>query len=268
MVATAQGNPALQESRLGHIERNDTDLYFEATGTGSPILLTHGFAATSRMWRAQADVFAARNEFIRWDLRGHGRSASPIKDASYAVDETVEDMAALLDHLGHERAIIGGHSLGGYMALAFHLKYPDRVKALFIVATGPGYKSDAPRDEWNDMARGLGRRLEKHGLEELRKLDREMDPADHDSTAGLGRAARGMLVQRDSRIIDSLPDILVPTLVVVGEKDRGYLAASDYMAEKIPNAELAKIPNAGHAVNMHQTDSFNAVAEIFFKQNE
>ena len=201
-------------------------------------------------------------------MRGHGRSASPTDDAAYNVDETVEDMAALLDHLGHERAIVGGHSLGGYMALAFHMKYPDRVKALFVVATGPGYKSDPPRDEWNEMARGLGRRLEKHGLEELRKLDRDMDPADHDSVLGLGKAARGMLVQRDSRIIDSLPDISVPTLVVVGEKDRGYLTASNYMAGKIPKAELVTIPDAGHAVNLHQTANFNAAATKYFEQVE
>jgi pimeloyl-ACP methyl ester carboxylesterase len=269
-------NLTQQDSRLSqtasHIKRNGAALYYEATGptsgSGLPVLLTHGFAATSRIWRAQSEAFSARNEFIRWDMRGHGRSGSPPDEAAYSVDETVEDMATLLDQLGHERAIIGGHSLGGYMALAFYLKYPDRVKALFVVATGPGYKSNTPREEWNDMARGLGRRLEKNGLEELRKLDRDMDPADHDSVAGLGRAARGMLVQRDSRIIDSLPDIAVPTLVVVGEKDRGYLAASDYMAGKIPKAELVTIPNAGHAVNLHQTASFNAAATKYFEQIE
>jgi len=251
---------------MSHFQRNNVDLYFEVAGSGTPILLTHGFAATSRMWQAQQTAFAARNQIISWDMRGHGRSASPIDDASYSVEETVEDMAALLDQLGHERAIIGGHSLGGYMALAFYARFPDRVKALLIVSTGPGYKSDTPRNDWNDMARGLGRRLEKHGLEELKKLDREMDPADHDSVEGLGKAARGMLVQRDSRIIDSLPDIRVPTLVVVGEKDRGYLAASNYMAEKIQTADLVTIPNAGHAVNMHQTEDFNATTTRFFEQ--
>ncbi len=251
-----------------HIDRNGFDLYYEVTGpesgSRSPILLNHGFAGTSRVWRAQAEAFSAQNEFIRWDLRGHGRSASPADEDAYSVDETVEDMAALLDHQGHERAIIGGHSLGGYMALAFYLKYPERVDALFVVATGPGYKSDAPRDEWNIMARALGRRLEKHGLEELRKLDREMDPADHDSVAGLGMAARGLLVQHDSRIIDSLAEIAVPTMIVIGEKDRGYLAASHYMADKIPDARLEIIPNAGHAVNLHQTEQFNAAATQYF----
>ncbi len=251
---------------MSKIERDSTHIHYEATGTDAPVLLTHGFAATSRIWRTQVDPFASRNQFIRWDMRGHGRSGSPPDDASYSVDETVDDMAALLDHLGHERAIIGGHSLGGYMALAFHLKYPERVKALFIVATGPGYRSDEPRQEWNEMARGLARRLERNGLEELSKLDREMEPTEHDSVRGLSQAARGMLIQHDSRIIDSLPDIDVPTLVVVGEKDRGYVDSSKYMSEKIPGAERVSIPNAGHAVYMHQTELFNEAAMKFFER--
>jgi pimeloyl-ACP methyl ester carboxylesterase len=81
-------------------------------------------------------------------------------------------------------------------------------------------------------------------------------------------AARGMLVQSNSHIIDSLAEIRVPALIVVGEKDRGYLAASDYMAEKIPNAELVSIPNAGHAVNLHQPELFNSAAQSFLDRIE
>jgi pimeloyl-ACP methyl ester carboxylesterase len=251
---------------MSNFSRNGTSRYYEAAGIGSPILLTHGFAATSRMWRRQMEPFAARNQVIRWDMCGHGRSSSPTQADSYSVEETVSDMAALLDHLGLDRAIIGGHSLGGYMSLAFHLKYPERVRALVLVATGPGYKSDTPRNQWNEMARGLGDRLKKNGLEPLRKLDSEMNPDDHDSAEGLPRAAHGMLVQSDSRIIDSLPDIKVPTLVIVGEKDRGYASASAVMSDKIPNAELVQIPNAGHAVNIHQTAHFDAAVMKFLHQ--
>ena len=251
---------------MSHLPRNDTGLYYEVTGSGPPILFTHGFAGTSRIWRHQANALATSNEIIRWDMRGHGQTKSPAKPDAYSVDETVDDMAALLDHLGHDRAIIAGHSLGGYMALAFLLKYPERVDALLVVATGPGYKSDAPRDEWNMMANGLAQRLEKNGLTELLALDREMDLADHASAPKLAMAARGLLVQRDSGIIDSLPSIQIPTLIVVGEKDRGYVSPSRYMAKKIPNARLVTIPNAGHAVNVHQTDDFNTAAREFLGQ--
>ncbi len=251
---------------MSRLERKGTKVYYETSGKGPGLLLTHGFGATSRMWRTQSGVLDRQNEMIRWDLRGHGRSASPTNESLYGVNEAIADMLALLDESGQERAIIGGHSLGGYLSLAFYLKHPERVRALLLASTGPGYKSDAPRNEWNEMAVGLGRRLEDRGLDVLATMSREIDPTEHASAKGLGIAAREMLVQRDSQIIDSLSDIRVPTLVIVGEKDRGYLAASDYMAQKIPDVELVTIPNAGHAVNDHQPALFNAAAVKFIER--
>lgn len=253
---------------MSRLERNDCELHYEVCGAGSPVLWTHGFAGTSQIWRGQADAFAERHQSITWDLRGHGRSTSPEEPAAYRVDESVADMAALLDRLGHDRAILGGHSLGGYLSLAFALKYPERVRALLIIDTGPGYKSEAPRNEWNEMAKGLGRRLQRDGLEVLAKLNSEMDPSQHASADGLAKAACVMLTQHDSRIIDALPAIQAPTLVIVGAKDRAYLAACDYMAQKIPGAEKAVITDAGHAVNLHQPERFNRAVGEFLERVE
>ncbi len=79
-------------------------------------------------------------------------------------------------------------------------------------------------------------------------------------------AARGLLTQRDGAVIDSLHSIAVPTLVIVGAKDRAYLAASEYMAEKIPDATQVVIPNAGHAVYLHQPDRFNETVGSFLER--
>ena len=114
----------------------------------------------------------------------------------------------------------------------------------------------------------LADRLESEGLAHLAKLSAEMNPAEHASATALARAARGMLTQSDSTVIDSLPGIGVPTLVVVGEKDRGYLAASEYMTRKIPGAERAVIPNAGHAANLHQPEAFNEALGDFLERLE
>ena len=255
---------------MSKVERNGLTLHYQTNGSGSPVLLTHGFAATSRMWHGQAEAFRDQHQVITWDMRGHGRSDSPDceSESAYSVENTVADMAALLDLLGHERAVIGGHSLGGYMSLAFYMRHPERVRALLIIDTGPGYKSAVPREEWNEMAGGLAHRLERDGLDHLTKLSREMDPSAHRSATGLALAAAGMLTQRDSAVIDSLAAIAVPTLVIVGEKDRGYLAASDYMANKIPGAEQVVIANAGHAVNLHQPDEFNDAVGSFLERVE
>lgn len=253
---------------MSSLERNGFSLYYRICGSGSPLLLSHGFAATSNMWHQQAEAFRDQNQVITWDMRGHGRSGSPDDATAYTAEETADDMASILDVLGHERAVIGGHSLGGYMSLVFAMKYPERVSALIIIDTGPGYKSDAPREKWNRMAAGLALHLERDGLETLSKLGSEIDASDHRSALGLAMAANGMLTQRDSAVIDSLSDIAAPTLVVVGEKDRPYLAASDYMAKKIPNATKVVIPNAGHAVNLHQPDDFNEVVGAFLARVE
>ena len=84
------------------------------------------------------------HQLVTWDMRGHGQSDSPEDAIAYSEATTIADMAGILDEAGAERAIVGGLSLGGYMSLAFHLAHPERVRALMLFDTGPGYKKDAP----------------------------------------------------------------------------------------------------------------------------
>ncbi len=172
-------------------------------------------------------------------------------------------MAALLDHVGAKTAIVGGLSLGGYMSLAFNLKHADRVRALLIIDTGPGYRKDEARDGWNKTSLRTAERYEKEGLGQLRSGSPERATATHRNAEGLAKAARGMLTQRDARVIDSLSTIKVPSIVVVGDKDTPFLAAADYMTAKIPGAQKAVIADAGHASNIDQPKAFNDVLVSF-----
>ena len=142
------------------------------------------------------------------------------------------------------------------MSLAFYRAHPERVRALLIIDTGPGFKKDDAREAWNKRAHDTGDRFEREGLEVLKSASRERSNVTHRDASGLARAARGMLTQRDARVIESLPDIKVPSLVVVGADDTPFLAASDYMAAKIPGAQKVVIPAAGHAVNIDQPQAF------------
>lgn len=191
-------------------------------------------------------------------MRGHGKSDYPEDQAAYSEAHTVEDMGAILDQTcGHGiKAIVGGLSLGGYMSLAFYRAYPVKVTALLIIDTGPGFKKDAARNEWNKYAHNYARTFESKGLSALQGQSAERKIESHRNAKGLARAARGMLAQRDSTVIESLGDIRVPSLVVVGANDTPFLAASDYMAKKIPNAKKAVVPAAGHAVNIDQPEGF------------
>ncbi|MGD0865928.1 MAG: alpha/beta hydrolase [Rhizomicrobium sp.] len=247
------------------LNRNGVKIHFETYGEGPAILLTHGYSATAEMWEGQIDILSRHHTLILWDMRGHGQSDSPEDQSAYSEEATVGDMAAILDVVGANRAVIGGLSLGGYMSLAFHLTYPERVRALLIVDTGPGFRNDEARKGWNDTALKTAEKFEKDGLASLRSLSRERSQSTHKSAKGLAFAGRGMLTQRDGRVIASLPEIKCPSLVVVGANDTPFLKAADYMAAKIPHAEKIVIPDAGHAVNIDQPAAFNEAVMHFLR---
>ena len=240
------------------LNRNGVELYYEVHGSGPPVLLTHGYSASAHMWEGQVKPFSEKYKLITWDMRGHGRTDYPDDQSAYSEAETVADMAAILDAVGVRKAVIGGLSLGGYMSLAFHLVHPERTEALLIIDTGPGYKSDEPRAGWNATAIRRAENFDKNGLPAAGAGGAETRAAPHRDATGLARAARGMLTQHDARVISSLPNIQVPSLVLVGANDTPFLAASDYMAAKIPGAKKVVLPDAGHAANIDQPAAFNA----------
>jgi pimeloyl-ACP methyl ester carboxylesterase len=238
------------------IDRNGVNIHYETHGDGPALLLTHGYSSTSAMWHGQIEALSKHHKLVLWDMRGHGQSDYPADPGAYSEALTVGDMAALLDEVGASRAIVGGLSLGGYMSLAFYRAHPERVSALLIIDTGPGFKKDDARETWNKRALDTAERFEREGLAVLKSASRERSTVSHRDASGLARAARGMLTQHDARVIELLPDIKVPSLVVVGADDTPFLAASDYMAAKIPGAKKVVIPSAGHAVNIDQPQAF------------
>jgi pimeloyl-ACP methyl ester carboxylesterase len=233
--------------------------------TAPAILFTHGFSATSAMWAPQAERFSADHTVIRWDMRGHGDSEYPPDADAYSLELTLEDMAGLLDRVGADRAVLVGHSLGGYASLAFTLAHPERVSGLVLEDTGPGFRSDKARQGWNDYAEATAARLDQEGLSGLGSSE-EVGVARHRDTSGLAHVARRVLTQRDAAVIDGLPTIGVPTLVIVGSEDTAFRAGSDYMATKIPGAKLVVVEGAGHAPNLTHPEVVNEALEVFLRQ--
>lgn len=244
------------------LDRKGVSIHYEDRGRGPAILLSHGYGATSQMWAGQVEGLGSDHRVLTWDLRGHGRSSSPEAAADYSRSAAIDDMRALLDTCRIERAVIGGLSLGGYLSLAFHLAHPERVRALMLFDTGPGYKNAQARAAWNRGAERMARAFETRGLAAL-PGGAEVKRSAHRSAAGLARAARGTLAQFDSRVAESLEEIRVPTLVLVGERDEPFLAATDYMAGKIPNATKVILPGAGHAANIDRPLAFDRAVRSF-----
>src|SRR3989440_1729790 len=175
------------------LDRNGVKLHYEVHGSGPALLLTHGYSSTSAMWKGQIEALSKHHQLVLWDMRGHGQSDYPDDPAAYSEALTVADMAALLDEIGAESAIVGGFSLGGYMSLAFYRAHPERVRALLIIDTGPGFRKDDARDAWNKRALDTAERFEREGLAMLKSASHERAMVSHRDASGLARAARGML---------------------------------------------------------------------------
>ncbi len=247
---------------MATLDRNGVKIHYEVHGKGPTLLLSHGYSSTARMWDGQVAALKDRYQVVVWDFRGHGESDYPKDGALYSEALTVGDMQALLDTVGAKKAIVAGLSLGGYMSLAFHASHPERVRALMLFDTGPGFKKDEARAKWNETANARAARFDAEGLKALNQSD-EVKLTRHRDASGLAGAARGMLAQQNDRVIRSLDKVAVPTLVLVGANDTNFLAATDYMAAKIKGSTKAVIPDAGHAANLHQPALFNQAVEAF-----
>ena len=248
------------------LERPAGNIRYQVTGAAGPaLLLTHGYGASSAMFAGNVAALAATHQVVTWDLRGHGGSDYPADPASYSSANALADMAALLAELGLGQAVLGGHSLGGYLSLQFALKFPDRVTGLVLIDTGPGFRNDAARDDWNRGAYKTAERLADRGLAALGG-SAELHDGEHRDATGLINAAKYTLTQQDAHVIDGLPQIDVPALIIVGSDDRPFLGAADYMAAKIRHARKVVIPAAGHAPNVSQPEIFDAEVSRFLRE--
>jgi pimeloyl-ACP methyl ester carboxylesterase len=208
------------------------ELYYSLHGAGVPVVFTTGIGNTSGVWADIVRALQGRARTLCWDLRGHGRSERTGDPKDYASKFAVADLATMIAKAGASAdhpAVLVGHSLGGYLSLCTAIQSPRLVKALVLLATGPGFRDAAAREQWNRYALTMD-------------IGAEADPA-----------ARQLGVHEDATVIDALGSIQVPTLVIVGSEDRRFLAAKDYLARKIPNASGLEIEGGRHSI--HKTHS-------------
>lgn len=239
------------------------------------VVFSHGFSSGSDLWKAQVEALKASGRYRAavWDMRGHAKSDCPEDAAAYSKMEQMHDTLAVLRACGvspARPAILVGHSMGGYDNMLFYFKFPEYVHALILYGTGPGFAKDTGRHAWNKMAEKLARGYEERGLEALTGSDRTKG---HTSAKGLALVARGNFAQRDDdelfrELTDGplhcarrLGDIRVPARVIVGERDKAFIASSEMLVQKLPFARLVKVPGSGHMCAETNPNAFNA--ELF-----
>lgn len=245
------------------LSRDGISIYYEVHGTGQTVLLSNGFSGSTQTWAGQIGPLSEKYQVIVWDMRGHGQSDAPDDASLYTRDATIGDMLALLEEVGASEAHIGGHSLGGYLSIEAYRRHPEIFKSLLLLNTGPGFRKDEARDGWNTQCRNDAETFEKRHAEQMALPESERRKGNHRSLLGVARAARGILPQDDAKVIETLPHIAVPALVLVGDQDHAFKNAAEYMSIKIPKATSVVIKDAGHNASMDQPDAVtDAVLEF------
>lgn len=260
-------------------------LYFEETGSGTPVVFVHEFAGDHRSWEPQIRHFARRYRSIAFDARGYPPSDVPDTASAYSQNRAADDIASVLDHLGIDRAHVVGLSMGGFASLHFGFRHPAR--ALSLVVAGCGYGAEpSQREQFRAEAEaiaamitseGMAAFAEKYAYGPSRVQFENKDPrgfaefkrllADH-SAIGAANTQLGCQRERPSlyHLLDQMRALTVPTLILTGDEDWPCLTPGILMKQNIPTAALVVMPNCGHAVNLEDPDGFNAIIGTFLAQ--
>ncbi len=273
---------------MPHLTTDDgVCLYYEETGSGSPVVFVHEFAGDHRSWEPQVRALARRHRCITYNARGYPPSDVPPEPSRYSQARARDDILAVLDGLDIERAHIVGLSMGGFATLHFGLAHAGRALSLVVAGCGYGAERDQ-REKFRseaDITAGVLRRdgmaafAEVYALGPTRVQYQNKDPRGHAQFAAMlaehsaeGSAFTQQGVQKERPSIYDLEAQMaamdLPTLIVTGDEDWPCLAPNVFMKKTIASAALLVIPNSGHAVNLEEVDTFNQAVAGFIAQVE
>jgi len=239
------------------------------------LLLIHGFPLDSLLWRPQVVGLAAAARVLAPDLRGFGDDRRDVPEV-LSMEDFAQDLKDLLDERGIERTVLCGLSMGGYIALAFLERWPERVKGLVLCCTRAGADDDQGRQARQAAAadahdKGMAVIARAMVPKMLSATTRQNRPAIAGTIEAMIARQRPDAVAAASLGMGHRPDrtallqrVRVPSLVIAGGDDALIpRSATTAMAAALPENRLVVVPNAGHLVNIEAPDAFNAVMEAF-----
>jgi pimeloyl-ACP methyl ester carboxylesterase len=255
---------------------DDPQLHVDVDGDGPIVVLAHGFGGSARNFGPQMRALKDAYRVVRYDARGHGRSAAPSDPGAYTPAAFVDDMRRVCDQVGTGRVVVGGLSMGAGIALRFALAYPDRVRALVLCAFPAG--ADDP-EGFAGKALAFAATIEREGLEAAgegyvwgpkTQLDRsavkfvQQGFLEHPAH-GLAATLRGVIALQPpvGAMAADLVGLRCPVLIVVGSLDGPSLRSCRALAATVPRAQLVELPGAGHVVNLQRPDEVSAAMRTF-----
>ncbi|MCW5621677.1 MAG: alpha/beta hydrolase [Burkholderiales bacterium] len=264
-------------------DASGTRLYYEETGSGTPVLFIHEFAGDYRSWEPQVRYFSRRYRCITYNARGYPPSDVPQDVDAYGQKQAVDDAVAMLDHLGIDKAHICGLSMGGYATLHFGIRFPQRARSLAICGAGHG-SDPTTRTQFLKDAEELAQRMQTLGMEagiadyarsptrlplywkDPRGFEEFRRQFGEHSNIGSALTMRGYQLRRPT-IYDmaaQMREITAPTLIITGDDDGPCLEPGLFMKRNIRSAGLLVVPNSGHSINLEEVDAFNrALLELW-----
>jgi len=249
---------------------NGITIAYSDRGTGLPIVFLHAFPLNRTMWAEQEEALSLQFRVITIDLRGHGQSDAPLW--RYTLEQSADDVNALLNQLSIQQAIFVGLSMGGYILFAFYRKYAARVKGVILADT----RAQADTAEGKDGRFHMAQIAYTQGPAAIADLmiPKLLSPQTVKMRPGLVQHVRAMIENNQISGIagdlmamaerpDSVPllkQITCPAQIIVGELDQATPPSdARLMADQIPNALLTIIPNAAHLANLEQPEVFNQI---------
>jgi pimeloyl-ACP methyl ester carboxylesterase len=262
-------------------------LYYEETGSGTPVVFVHEFSGDFRSWEPQLRHFGQSYRAIAFNARGYPPSDVPADPQAYSQARAADDILAILNHLRLESAHIVGLSMGGFSTLHFGFRHPARARSLTVAGCGSGaeperresFLAETTANIASIRSEGMAAFVERHAHGPTRVQFETKDPrgfsefkrefAEHDAIGSVNTMA-GVQCERPSLwdLIKEMRALRVPTLILTGDEDSSCLRPGILMKETIPSAALVMMANSGHTINLEEPDEFNRIVAVFFGKVE
>ncbi|MFB1080332.1 2-succinyl-6-hydroxy-2,4-cyclohexadiene-1-carboxylate synthase [Jeotgalibacillus sp. JSM ZJ347] len=263
---------------------NTESYHVERKGSGTPVVLLHGFTGSTKSWSRFMLTFQDDFQTIAIDLPGHGLTKVS-SDEKFTMEQVCDSIKGILDQLEVQQAAFIGYSMGGRTALAFTCMYPERVSSLILESASPGLKTEEERLARQNSDSELAAFVENEGIE--RFTDRwEQVPLfasqknlsaekRHEirtgrlknSVEGLALSLRSMGTGIQPSYWDSLTTLHLPVLLLTGEWDQKFINIANEMEKLLPNAVHQNILQAGHAIQVEQPEKFDTMVREFLNKN-
>jgi pimeloyl-ACP methyl ester carboxylesterase len=247
-------------------------IYYEAHGSGTPLVLAYGIGGNAEMWDVNRDALAARHRLILWEPRGHARSDSPEDPAKYSFERWVFDLKAVLDRLGIRKAHVGGLSLGAGIATRFALRFPSRVRSLVVTNSSSAAGLPLSVENLVMRARSIEITLTK-GMDAMAEYAMVANPNLSERLAldpgaraefyeeyrrlspiGYANSLRALIAM--DHITEQLRRLRMPVLLIGADRDPS-LEPMKVMHRRVRGSRLVVLSPASHFGNRDQPEAWN-----------